>query len=178
MHLLHLLPAYMMPSTIIVVPEIPLTPSGKLDRGALDAVRQALAPEAIAPPRTAAEHALAALWREVLDVRQVGVLDDFFESGGDSLRAVRLFAAIERQFRCRLPLATLFRAPTIAQLAPLLPEPREGAAGTTEHLSVWNATVRFGRRLVVGVRHAAADTTGLVGHDYTNGNEGSVSLQK
>jgi amino acid adenylation domain-containing protein len=170
------LPAYMIPSTIVIVPEIPMTPSGKLDRGALDAAREAAdAAPAIEAPGTAVEDALAVVWREVLGVSTVSVTDNFFESGGDSLRAVRLFAAIERRFGCRLPLATLFRAPTIRELAPLLPEPLD-VSRDAEHTSVSSITVQPGHRIGGGVRHAAAEKTDLIGHGYADATRGSVSL--
>jgi thioesterase domain-containing protein len=63
---------------------------------------------------------LAAIWVKLLNVESVGVNDDFFELGGHSLLAIALFAEIEREFGKRLPVATLFRAPTIEKLAPLL----------------------------------------------------------
>jgi acyl transferase domain-containing protein/thioesterase domain-containing protein/acyl carrier protein len=71
-------------------------------------------------PSSATEHALAAIWSELVGVQQIGVLDDFFDLGGNSLVAVRLFAAIKKHFRVALPLSTLFEAPTIRQLAALL----------------------------------------------------------
>lgn len=86
------------------------------------------------PPQTPVEKALADIWSELVGIKQVGLRDDFFELGGNSLVAVRLFAAIKKQFKVSLPLSTLFEAPTIGQLAKLLDgrlapqpeEPREG----------------------------------------------------
>ncbi|NTU79349.1 MAG: SDR family oxidoreductase [Chloroflexales bacterium] len=81
-------------------------------------------------PRTGAEERLAAIWREQLGVGQVGVHDTFFDLGGSSLIAVRMFAQIEREFGKKLALATLFDAQTIAQIAELLgdePTQRESA---------------------------------------------------
>ncbi|MET0343807.1 MAG: SDR family NAD(P)-dependent oxidoreductase [Polyangiales bacterium] len=85
-------------------------------------------------PKTKTETVLAEIWAELVGIRQVGVKDDFFELGGNSLVAVRLFAAIKKKFKVSLPLSTLFEAPTIQALAGLLdarlapqPEtPREG----------------------------------------------------
>jgi acyl carrier protein len=73
-------------------------------------------------PRTALEARLAALWAEVLGLPRVGAHDSFFDLGGHSLLAVQLFARIEQQLGRLLPLATLFRAPTVAGLAALLEE--------------------------------------------------------
>ena len=69
------------------------------------------------PPRTEAEHRLCLVWQEVLRLEQVGIREDFFELGGTSQLAVRLCARIERQLGRKLPLATLFKAPTIEELA-------------------------------------------------------------
>ncbi|MGH9507230.1 MAG: thioesterase domain-containing protein, partial [Terriglobales bacterium] len=77
-----------------------------------------------APGVTAAEAAarLAPLWRELLRLDQVGWDDDYFDLGGDSVLAVELFARIEREFGRKLPLATLFDAPTVGRLAEVLAE--------------------------------------------------------
>ena len=71
-------------------------------------------------PRDEIESALANMWRELLGVDQVGVKDDFFELGGHSLIAVRMFARIRKDFRADFPIATLFDAPTIEQVAELV----------------------------------------------------------
>jgi thioesterase domain-containing protein/acyl carrier protein len=78
-----------------------------------------------AAPRSDAEKALCKIWSELLGVRDVGVADSFFDLGGNSLVAVRLFAAMKRQFGVSLPLATLFQAPTIAELASLIGDQEE-----------------------------------------------------
>jgi amino acid adenylation domain-containing protein len=110
------LPDYMVPAAFVLLPALPLTPSGKLDRRALPEPERAAA----VPPRDLQELALVRLWEEILNVRPVGVSDDFFELGGHSLLAVRLMVRIREQFRRELPLASLFRARTIENLAALL----------------------------------------------------------
>ncbi len=75
---------------------------------------------AYAPPETETQRQLCALWEELLRITQVGIHDDFFALGGTSLLAVRLFAQIEKQTGRKLPLVTLFKAPTIEQLARIL----------------------------------------------------------
>ena len=116
------LPQFMIPSAFVVLESLPLTPNGKLDRGALPAPmgRDNQRAEEYTAPRSAKEKELVELWREVMTLDRIGIHDNFFELGGHSLLAVRLFALIEKRFGKRLPLATLFQAPTIAQLAPLL----------------------------------------------------------
>lgn len=111
------LPAHCQPGTYVELAQLPLTPSGKLDRRALPLDRIATRTEAHAdPPRTPHEQALAALWRQVLGVEQVGRQDNFFALGGHSLTALTF---LQRAQAAGLPLdaAQLFRAPTLADLA-------------------------------------------------------------
>jgi amino acid adenylation domain-containing protein len=115
-------PDYMVPSAIVVLKEFPLTPNGKVDRAALPAPdfdHHSVDSQAVSP-RNPIELQLAAIWEQVLGVTRIGVKDNFFELGGYSLLALRLFSAIERAFGKRLPMALLFQAPTIEQLADLL----------------------------------------------------------
>lgn len=115
------LPAYLVPSRWTELDALPLNANGKVDRRALpagselraDASREPANPRAL----TSLEQRLAEIWQDVLGVRPIQLDDDFFELGGHSLRAVELFAAIERIIGPRLPLATIFEAPTVAQLA-------------------------------------------------------------
>lgn len=112
------LPAYMRPRFIEILPALPRTPNGKVDRKALPL------PEVIGTNPThesktghQLETALAAIWRELLKLREVGPRDDFFELGGDSLLAVRVFERMQALTGVNLPLSTLLTAPTIAQQA-------------------------------------------------------------
>jgi amino acid adenylation domain-containing protein len=116
------LPEYMVPSSFIMLDALPLTASGKLNRRALPApVELRDRPEVtFAAPQTPVEKSLATIWAEVLGVNAVGVNDNFFDLGGHSLLAVHLFARIENEFGKRLPLATLFQSPTIAELATVM----------------------------------------------------------
>ncbi|HSE67977.1 MAG TPA: amino acid adenylation domain-containing protein, partial [Gemmatimonadales bacterium] len=116
------LPDYMIPSAIVPMEAFPLTANGKIDRRALPAPPDAMSPhsrESLAP-RDGVELQLAALWEQVLGVSPVGVRDNFFDLGGYSLLALRMFSAIERIFGKRLPMALLFQAPTIERLAEVL----------------------------------------------------------
>ena len=115
------LPDYMMPSALVFVETLSLTPNGKVDRKALPAIDHApLKQHEFASPNTPLEKQLTDLWSQVLGVPRVGVADDFFELGGDSLLAVTLFMKIEKKFEKKLPLATLFLAPTVRQLAAVI----------------------------------------------------------
>nr|AWI62628.1 nonribosomal peptide synthetase [Cystobacter sp.] len=123
-HLQDKLPAYMVPSAFVVLGAMPLTPNGKLDRGALPAPEgtRATAEAVRVAPRNLIEEALEDLWREVLGLQEVGVLDSFFELGGHSLLATQLLSRIRATFHVELPLQQLFVNPTIANLAVLLVE--------------------------------------------------------
>jgi amino acid adenylation domain-containing protein/thioester reductase-like protein/non-ribosomal peptide synthase protein (TIGR01720 family) len=111
------LPVYMVPSAFVFMESFPLSPNGKLDRGALPApdaqlqlVRQYVA------PRNRTEEILAAIWAEVLKVERVGIYDNFFELGGHSLLAVTLIERLRREGQS-LDVQALFTAPTIAEAA-------------------------------------------------------------
>jgi amino acid adenylation domain-containing protein len=97
------LPEYMVPSAFVSLPAIPLTPNGKVDRSALPNL-DPNRPELRAPyaaPRTPVEEILAAIWPKVLGVEQIGIDDNFFALGGDSIRSVRAVAlAKERGIEC------------------------------------------------------------------------------
>jgi amino acid adenylation domain-containing protein len=128
-HLAGLLPGYMVPWAVAVLPELPRTPNGKTDREALRQRSAALAASAPArervPPRTALERELAALWLAALrpaGVREVGVTDDFFELGGNSLTGAVLINRLQERLGEMLPVAAVFDAPTIERLAGFLAE--------------------------------------------------------
>src|SRR5947209_3677081 len=113
------LPEYMVPQLFVTLPELPLTPTGKVDRRALPApeqFRQETSDPYVAP-RGGTEEVLAELWRELLPGQAVGVHDNFFDLGGHSLSASRLIARVRHLFGIELPLRTLFEEPTMAGLA-------------------------------------------------------------
>jgi amino acid adenylation domain-containing protein len=110
------LPEYMVPAHFVFLDELPLTPNGKIDRKALPAPAKAIT-GAGGPPRTETEKTVAALWTELLNVEGVGIEDDFFDLGGQSMTAVGLVARLRAAFDLNIELATLFERPTIAALA-------------------------------------------------------------
>ncbi len=97
-----------------------------LEPGSVEAGQDGAAGGHVAP-RTPTEHTLARMWEDLLGLRQVSVTADFFDLGGRSLLAARLFARIEAAFGRRLPLATLYKAPTIEALAALVAAPAPAA---------------------------------------------------
>ncbi|HET7230631.1 MAG TPA: amino acid adenylation domain-containing protein [Longimicrobium sp.] len=124
------LPRHMVPSAIVPVEALPLGPGGKVDRAALPDPAAAAAGRYV-EPYTPEEIEMADLWSEVLGVPRVGANDDFFMLGGHSLLAVRLMARIRERFGRELPLAELFRAPTLAELAAAVARAGEGAPAPT-----------------------------------------------
>lgn len=116
------LPSYMIPSAFVRLDSLPLTPNGKFDQTALPepySERLEKAPT-IAEPQDELEQKLIHLFQATLQVENVSINDDFFDLGGHSLMAVQLFAKIEVLFGKALPLATLFQATTVAELAALI----------------------------------------------------------
>ncbi|MDQ6644505.1 MAG: amino acid adenylation domain-containing protein, partial [Chloroflexota bacterium] len=118
-HILQELPAYMMPSAFVWLEVLPLTPNGKVDLRALpvpDQGRYTLE-EPFVAPTSLLHHQLSKIWEELLDRRPIGIRDNFFYLGGDSLLAGRLVGRIEQVFGKKLSLPSLFAGPTIEQLA-------------------------------------------------------------
>ncbi len=115
------LPDYMVPMAIVVLDALPLTPNGKVDRQALPVPTQPIAADQpIALPKDELELQILNLWREVLNSEQIGIDDNFFDLGGHSLMALRLFSRIEAVFGQALPLSVIFQAPTVRLLATTL----------------------------------------------------------
>ncbi len=110
------LPAYMVPAAFIILPALPLTASGKLDRQALPEPSSSER-AAGAAPRTAAEEMVAGICAEVLGLGGLGIHDDLFELGCHSLLATRIMARVREALRVELPLRSIFDAPTVAGLA-------------------------------------------------------------
>jgi thioesterase domain-containing protein/acyl carrier protein len=111
------LPEYMVPSAFVPLAGLPLTPIGKVDRRALPAPERAVAGEGYLAPRDGLETTLTGIFEEVLGVARMGLQDSFFEMGGHSLLAVQLMSRVEKATGVRLPVAALFRAPTVERLA-------------------------------------------------------------
>ncbi|HZX67735.1 MAG TPA: non-ribosomal peptide synthetase, partial [Candidatus Elarobacter sp.] len=125
-HLRASLPDYMIPA-IAPIAALPLTVGGKLDRAALPGPRAAaMRTERAVEPCDDLERALVTLWEELLDRAPIGVRDNFFALGGHSLLAARMATLVERRLGTRLPVASLFAAQTIEEVATLL---RRGTDG-------------------------------------------------
>jgi amino acid adenylation domain-containing protein len=111
------LPAYMVPSAIIALERLPLTPSGKVDRRALPAPDWGEAAGEYVAARTPTEELVASIYAQVLGVERVGAEDDFFQLGGHSLLAARAIGRLRSAVGRDVPLRLLFEAPRVADLA-------------------------------------------------------------
>jgi amino acid adenylation domain-containing protein/FkbM family methyltransferase len=121
------LPDYMVPTAIVLMDELPLSPNGKIDRKALplpEAPVSRVNPTS-SQPRTPVEDILASICANVLNVAAVGIFDNFFELGGHSLLATQVISQVRQAFRVELPLRTLFESPTVAGLAVCIESARQ-----------------------------------------------------
>ena len=115
------LPNYMIPSAIVSLEKIPLTPNGKVDRRALPAPDfQHSLTTSFVPPHTPTQEVIANLWAQVLGMEKVGIHNNFFELGGHSLLATQVISRLQTEFCVQLPLRRLFEFPTIAELSELI----------------------------------------------------------
>jgi amino acid adenylation domain-containing protein len=125
------LPEYMLPAVFVFLPKLPLTTNGKVDRRALpdpDGARPALNDEFV-PPRNSTEETLTQIWSEALGVQKVGIHDNLFELGGDSIRSITILSKAQQK-GLRRSLEQIFRYPTVAGLA-ACEEPEQSSVPTT-----------------------------------------------
>jgi aryl carrier-like protein len=127
------LPQFMWPSTYVVLPSLPLTPNGKVDRRALPAPdgRPGTRAKSYVAPQDATQRVVAEVWRELLRVEEVGIHDNFFEVGGNSLLLVEAHGRLRRVLERDLTLVEVMRHPTIESLARYLAQRVEGEPTTS-----------------------------------------------
>jgi thioesterase domain-containing protein len=118
------LPEHMIPSAFVLLDALPLTPNGKVDRQALRAPEQTRPEQekAYVPPRTKLESILTGMWQRMLSIDKIGIYDDFFELGGNSLKAAIFIHMLEEKLGEKVRVVVLFKAPNIAALASYLSE--------------------------------------------------------
>ncbi len=123
-HLSQFLPAYMVPGVFMFLEALPLAAHGKIDRKALPRPEAAAAAGGRVPPSKPRERIMLSTWAEVLGLpyEAFGMEDNFFQLGGNSLKATSLLARIKKRFNITIPLGELFRTPTPRGLALHLPE--------------------------------------------------------
>ena len=116
------LPDYMVPAVFVTLPELPLSPNGKVDRKRLpEPTRQRPDLEqAYAPPRNDLERFLTGLWTETLDLEHVGIYDKFFELGGSSLQAAQFVNRLQKELGEFIYIVTIFEAPSVSEYAAML----------------------------------------------------------
>jgi amino acid adenylation domain-containing protein len=138
------LPGYMVPSAVVIMEQFPLTSNGKLDRKALPVPEWSRSEqeEGYVAPTLPAQQQLVTIWEELLGVSPVGIKDDFFDLGGDSLMAARLFDRIAQAFGKKLPLSVLFAGATVENVAQALQQ--EEQPGTQAHEEAPLVTVQSG----------------------------------
>jgi amino acid adenylation domain-containing protein len=122
-HLKPFLPEYMIPGAFVSLKQLPITPNGKLDRHALpEPELGSLATRAYEAPESDTEAALADIWQRLLLAERVGRDDDFFALGGHSLHGVKLVGAVSERFGITLPVISIFRHPTVREMAAAIDE--------------------------------------------------------
>jgi amino acid adenylation domain-containing protein len=138
-HLAKLLPDYMVPSAFVAVKELPRTPSGKIDRKALPApdVKRPDLDVTYAAPQTSVQKTLAAVWADLLAIDRVGIDDNFFDLGGNSLLSIQCIAQLEGH-GLKLPIVKLYQHPTIRACASFF----EGSAASGSPSEMAKARVR------------------------------------
>ncbi|WP_447034615.1 non-ribosomal peptide synthase/polyketide synthase [Streptomyces sp. DSM 118878] len=149
------LPEHMVPTAVVVLDTIPLTPNGKLDRSALPAPAFT-SPATGRAARTPQEHLIAELFGEVLGVTAMGVEDDFFALGGHSLLATRLVARIRTAFGAELDLRDLFEHPTPAAIAGRLAHADHARTALTQRERPERVPLSFAQRRLWFLRQIEA----------------------
>ncbi|MGP1676234.1 MAG: amino acid adenylation domain-containing protein [Burkholderiales bacterium] len=120
-HLLHRLPDYMVPAVWVNLPALPLSRNGKLDKGALPQPSEALlARPPYQAPRSEEERVLADIWSAVLGVQKPGVRDNFFASGGDSIKAMQVASRLRKALNTEVELRWVFQVADLGAMAALL----------------------------------------------------------
>ncbi|QLE49533.1 amino acid adenylation domain-containing protein [Nostoc sp. C057] len=127
------LPQYMMPSTFLILPTLPLLPNGKLDKRSLPAPE--IRPEleaAYVMPQTQMEQTIAGVWQKALNIDNIGVHDNFFELGGHSLLMVKVHSQLHEIFQTDLSMLDMFRYPTINSLAEFFSQTKNQTSSFSE----------------------------------------------
>ncbi|QJC88834.1 Polyketide synthase subunit PpsB involved in nonribosomal synthesis of plipastatin/fengycin [Bacillus subtilis] len=159
-HLAGTLPPYMIPASITNIRQMPLTSSGKLDRSALPEPENN-ASLTYMPPRTLIEADLAHIWEDVLNKQQIGIRDDFFQLGGQSLKAALLVSRIHKKLNIELPISEVFSNPTVESMAVKLMSLKEHAFTQIEPADQREVyPLSFSQKRLYALHQLADDSTG------------------
>jgi amino acid adenylation domain-containing protein len=164
------LPDYMIPQTFVRMWEFPMTPSGKIARNLLpepDEERPFLGNELV-EPKTETERSLALIWREVLQCREIGVTDNFFDLGGDSLHAAAILHLVRERCGVKLGYSALVRTPQIHELAALIDRARLVGSAGLEPLTAGNTEARWKENLFKGAMNRLLQVLALYAPGLTS----------
>jgi acyl carrier protein len=154
------LPEYMVPAVLVLLDALPLTANGKIDRAALPMPGEGTLADRYVAPRTPVEEQLVAIWSEVLKRDRIGTRDNFLELGGHSLLAIRVLGKISKSCGVRLPLRTLFDAPTIEQLGAIVESTRATSAPVSAGIgAVSRDAYRIGKTAPAGETSGTGGST-------------------
>ncbi|NFB66021.1 hypothetical protein EXM97_20105, partial [Clostridium botulinum] len=128
------LPDYMIPTYFIQLEKMPLTANGKLDRKALPKPNLDISLNEYEAPRNELEETLVKIWSEVLNVKKIGINDNFFDLGGHSLKATVLMSKIHKELNKEIPLKELFKSPTIKEFGKYIEDVEENPYSKIEKI--------------------------------------------
>jgi amino acid adenylation domain-containing protein len=142
-YLRKIVPGYMVPSYFVMLDKMPLNPNGKVDRKSLPepTPQDAGIDTTYAAPKDDVEKRIARIWKEILKLEEIGINNNFFELGGNSLRIMEMVSKLTKEFRKEIPVTKLFEHPTIASLAKYLRE-MEGVKNDKDQLINKNRSKR------------------------------------
>ncbi len=135
----------MIPSIYVELEALPVTPTGKIDRKALPEpgdTRPQLEVSYVSFRNETEKH-LIGIWEDVLDVRPIGIHDNFFDLGGHSLTASRIVSSVLRHFQLKIPLQALFQSPTVAEMAMVIAEHQGEELGSEKLENILNELERL-----------------------------------
>lgn len=127
------LPNYMVPSQLVVMKELPLTPAGKVDKKRLTCPQSMQSKSEYIPPQGEMECLIASEWQHLFNLDRVSRMDDFFLLGGQSLLAIQLVGRLQYKYDIRLPLQSVFDASQLAEMASLCEQTKEPAVTLQAH---------------------------------------------
>ena len=140
------LPEYMIPSAFVALDSFPLTPNGKIDRKVLPAPEGISAEQEYVAPKTEVEQHIAQIWQDVLQIEKVGIYDNFFEMGGNSLLLVKVISKLQKLFKMELQVVELFKYPNIYYLSEYIKSGTPKTNNLTEARDVRDSKLKEGKR--------------------------------
>jgi len=140
------LPEYMVPSAFVTLDSLPLMPNGKIDRKALPAPDGISSEQEYVAPKTEIEQHIAQIWQEVLQIEKVGIYDNFFEIGGNSLLIVKVSTKLQELFKIEVQVVELFKYPNIYYLSEYIKSETPKTNNLTEARDVRDSKLKAGKK--------------------------------